>query len=270
MWLTPADMWGDEEHEAIIQPARPRGRQAQVGGARRVTVEFDPVSRRTVAEEVRARLAERIAPASSPPAQPAARPSAACASSSASPARRCARRIQGLVSLGVARAPRQPHATSPSTCPRPALRVTDRVRQSQAVRASCSRCAACSSCRSPSWRASGPPPRARDDPPQRAGVPPVGMPLNEFRVPRSPLPLGGGHACGNPLLAEMYGKVLDALFAVGRVRVAALARSQPDRVGQLIAAPIDEHQRDRQGDRRRRTCRRRRGLRRPPGRSKSA
>ena len=85
---------------------------------RRVTVEFGPVTRQTVAEQVRARLAERDrAPASSRPGR-RCRPSAGSCEEFGVARTSVREAIQGLVSLGVRRAPRQPHRTSPSTCPR--------------------------------------------------------------------------------------------------------------------------------------------------------
>ena len=99
MWLVPADLWGDEEHEAIIRRARPRRR---AGALRRPA--RSRRSRRVDGRRVRARSSARrsasrcgrSSSSGSPPAswRPArrCRPSGRCPSSSASPAPRSAKR----------------------------------------------------------------------------------------------------------------------------------------------------------------------------------
>ena len=110
MWLTPAEHWGDEEHEAVIRPLDLEAAKRKYAGrdGAIVTVEFGPVTRQTVAEQVRARLAERIASGELAPGSPV-------------PAERSAERtVRRRPHLGArsdpgpgvarrGRAPRQPH-----------------------------------------------------------------------------------------------------------------------------------------------------------------
>ena len=69
----------------------------------------------------------------------------------------------------------------------------------------------------------------------------VGMPLDEFRVLDRRFHTLIANACANPLLVEMYGKVLDALFRSGEFESLLYDEANRDRVDQLIARSIDEH-----------------------------
>ena len=51
------------------------------------------------------------------------------------------------------------------------------------------------------------------------------------------------NACANPLLVEMYGKVLDALFRSAEFESLLFDEANRDRVDQLVARSIGEHPR---------------------------
>ena len=136
---------------------------------------------------------------------------------------RCARRSRvssHLASSSVAATAR----TWPSTSPMSASTSTTTARTSCV---SSSRPDARSSCRSSSWRRAVPPlttaPRSRRVAEQFH----PGMELAEFRRLDRRFHALIARACGNPLLVELYGKVLARLFRLGGLRRAALGRRQP-------------------------------------------
>ena len=108
---------------------------------------------------------------------------------------------------------------------------------------SCSRPAACSSCRSSSWRASGRQPRSarRSAAARRSSG--SGCRSTSSAVLDRRFHTLIANACANPLLVEMYGKVLGALFRQRRVRVLLFDEANRDRVDQLVARSIGEHPR---------------------------
>ena len=75
MWLVPPEHWGDEEHEAIIEPLDIDAEKRAVREARSVSHDRGrPVSTRSPAgpcrREIRARLAERSTPGELAPGTP--------------------------------------------------------------------------------------------------------------------------------------------------------------------------------------------------------
>ena len=130
MWLEPAATWGAEEHEAIIRPLDLDGEAVAgfgrpVDGARSTTANFDagqPAHGLRGGPPAAGRVDPR--PASSRPGSRCRRSASLCEEFGV--ARTSVREaIQGLVTLGVHRAPRQPSRTSPSSLPDAATRPVD-------------------------------------------------------------------------------------------------------------------------------------------------
>jgi GntR family transcriptional repressor for pyruvate dehydrogenase complex len=69
-----------------------------------------------------------------------------------------------------------------------------------------------------------------------------GMPLEEFRVLDRRFHTLIATACGNPLLVETYGKVLDALFRSAEFETLLYDDANRDKVDLLIARSIADHQ----------------------------
>ena len=206
-----------------------------------MTVEFGPVTRQTVAEQVRARLAERIgsgelAPGSPVPAERSLTEQFGVARTSVREA------LQGLVSLGVVErrgnrmyvAEHLPDVVFASSAdfaadsrkqfvvqlfePRRVLELP--IFELASERATAHEREAIRRSSQEFW---------------------IGMPLHEFRVLDRRFHTLIANACGNPLLVEMYGKVLDALFRSAEFESLLSDEANRDRVDQLIARSISEH-----------------------------
>ena len=206
-----------------------------------MTVEFGPVTRQTVAEQVRARLAERIAsgelaPGSAVPAERSLSEQFGVARTSVREA------LQGLVSLGVVErrgnrmyvAEHLPEVVFASA----ADFAADTRKQFVVQLFETRRVLELPIFELASERATG---EARDAIRRSAQEFWVGMPLNEFRVLDRRFHTLIANACANPLLVEMYGKVLDALFRSGEFESLLFDEANRDRVDQLITRSIDEH-----------------------------
>ena len=118
--------------------------------------------------------------------------------------------------VGIPRTARQPPGRRRTACPRSASPATRR-RSTSARRwcASCSRCGARSSRRCRSSPLAGPPT------PERADIAELAArstnQLDEFRTIDRAFHTAISRACGNPLLQEVYGKTLGALFDSGEL-----------------------------------------------------
>jgi GntR family transcriptional repressor for pyruvate dehydrogenase complex len=207
-----------------------------------VTVEFGPVTRQTVAEQVRARLAERIASGELAPGSPV--PAERSLSEQFGVARTSVREaLQGLASLGMVErrgnrmyvADRLPDVafTSPADTEADArkqfvvqLFETRRVLELPIFELAADRAT------------SG----ERDAVRRAAQEFWLGMPLAEFRVLDRRFHTLIANSCRNPLLVETYGKVLDALFRSGEFESLLSEAANRERVDELISRSISEHQ----------------------------
>jgi GntR family transcriptional regulator, transcriptional repressor for pyruvate dehydrogenase complex len=206
-----------------------------------VTVEFGPVTRQTVAEQVRARLAERIASCELAPGSPV--PAERSLSEQFGVARTSVREaLQGLVSLGVVErrgnrmyvAEHLPEVVFAS----PAEFAADSRKQFVVQLFETRRVLELPIFELASERATA---EEREAIRRSAQEFWVGMPLNEFRVLDRRFHTLVANACANPLLVEMYGKVLDALFRSAEFESLLYHEANRDRVEQLVARSIDEH-----------------------------
>jgi GntR family transcriptional repressor for pyruvate dehydrogenase complex len=206
-----------------------------------VTVEFGPVTRQTVAEQVRARLAERIAsgelaPGSAVPAERSLSEQFGVARTSVREA------LQGLVSLGVVErrgnrmyvAEHLPEVVFAS----PADFAADSRKQFVVQLFETRRVLELPIFELASERATA---EERDAIRRSSQEFWIGMPLDEFRVLDRRFHTLIANACANPLLVEMYGKVLDALFRSAEFESLLFDEANRDRVDQLIARSIGEH-----------------------------
>ena len=206
-----------------------------------MTVEFGPVTRRTVAEQVRARLAERIAsgelaPGSAVPAERSLSEQFGVARTSVREA------LQGLVSLGVVErrgnrmyvAEHLPEVVFAS----PSEFAADSRKQFVVQLFETRRVLELPIFELASERAT---PEERDAIRRNSQEFWFGMPLDEFRVLDRRFHTLIANACGNPLLVEMYGKVLDALFRSTEFESLLYDAANRDRVDQLITRSINEH-----------------------------
>jgi GntR family transcriptional regulator, transcriptional repressor for pyruvate dehydrogenase complex len=206
-----------------------------------MTVEFGPVTRQTVAEQVRARLAERIASGELAPGQPV--PAERSLSEQFGVARTSVREaLQGLASMRLVErrgnrmyvAELLPEVAFAS----PAESEADERKQYVAQLFETRRVlelpifelAAC---------------RAGDD--EREAIRRaahefwVGMPLDEFRALDRRFHTLIAGACGNALLVEMYGKVLEALFRSAEFESLLFDEANRASVDELIATSIADH-----------------------------
>ncbi len=206
-----------------------------------MTVEFGPVTRQTVAEQVRARLAERIASGELAPGSPV--PAERGLSEQFGVARTSVREaLQGLVSLGVVErrgnrmyvAEHLPEVVFAS----PADFAADSRKQFVVQLFETRRVLELPIFELASERAT-----ADEREAIRRGAQEfwVGMPLQDFRVLDRRFHTLIANACANPLLVEMYGKVLDALFRSGEFESLLFDEANRGRVDQLITRSIDEH-----------------------------
>ena len=97
---------------------------------------------------------------------------------------------------------------------------------------------------------------ARRDPPVAAQFH-AGMPLDEFRRLDRVFHTMIAAACGNPLLVELYGKVLDALFRSASSQSLLYDEANRERVDDIIGQSVLEHQAIATGGASRRSRRRR-------------
>lgn len=207
-----------------------------------MTVQFGPVTRQTVAEQVRARLAERIAsgelaPGSAVPAERTLSEQFGVARTSIREA------LQGLASLGlVERRGNRMYVTE--LLPEVAFASPDQTRadtrkqfvvqlfetrrvlelpifELAAGRAGADEREAIRRAASEFW---------------------AGMPLDEFRIHDRRFHTLIANACHNPLLVETYGKVLDALFRSAEFDSLLYERANRERVDELVARSIADHQ----------------------------
>jgi GntR family transcriptional repressor for pyruvate dehydrogenase complex len=206
-----------------------------------VTVEFGPVTRQTVAEQVRARLAERIASGELAPGSPV--PAERTLSEQFGVARTSVREaLQGLASLGVVErrgnrmyvAHRLPDVTfaSPDDTADDArkqfvvqLFETRRVLELPIFELAADRATT----------------DERDAIRRAAQEFWLGMPLAEFRLMDRRFHTLIANACHNPLLVETYGKVLDALFRSGEFESLLSEEANREHVDELISRSINEH-----------------------------
>jgi GntR family transcriptional regulator, transcriptional repressor for pyruvate dehydrogenase complex len=205
-------------------------------------VEFGPVTRQTVAEQVRARLAERIASGELAPGSPV--PAERALSELFGVARTSIREaVQGLLSTGmierrgnrlyvaellpgVAFTPPEQQAADSRKLFVAQLFETRRVLELPifelaSCRAEASEREAIRRAAQEFW---------------------VGMPLTEFRTLDRRFHALIATACGNPLLVEMYGKVLEALFRSAEFESLLYHEANRQQVDQLIARSIADHQ----------------------------
>jgi len=206
-----------------------------------VTVEFGPVTRQTVAEQVRARLAERIASGELAPGSPV--PAERSLSEQFGVARTSVREaLQGLASLGVVErrgnrmyvAELLPEVAFAS----PDDTEADSRKQFVALLFETRRVLELPIFELASERATTDEREAIRRSAQEFWV---GMPLDEFRVLDRRFHTLIANACGNALLVEMYGKVLDALFRSSEFESLLYHEANREQVDELIARSIGDH-----------------------------
>ncbi len=200
-------------------------------------VQFDPVSRRTVSAEIRAAIADRIRSRQLPPGSQLPSERELCEQFGV--ARTSVREaIQGLIMLGLIER-RANRAYVVEHLPTVQLDGQDgrkrRVRElfevRQAVEIPIARLAAC---------------RASDE--QRAHIKAIAdrfdaeMKLAEFRRLDREFHWAVARACGNDTLAELYGKVLESLFASREFDELLEARSNRTAVREIIRNAAVMHQ----------------------------
>jgi GntR family transcriptional regulator, transcriptional repressor for pyruvate dehydrogenase complex len=206
-----------------------------------VTVEFGPVTRQTVAEQVRARLAERIASGELAPGQPV--PAERALSEQFGVARTSVREaLQGLASKGLVER-RGNRMYVAELLPEVAFASADEAeadgrKQFVAQLFETRRVLELPIFELASCRAST---DERDAIRRAAQEFWVGMPLDEFRALDRRFHTLIANACGNPLLVEMYGKVLDALFRSSEFESLLFHEANRERVDALIERSIADH-----------------------------
>ena len=207
-----------------------------------MTVEFGPVTRQTVAEQVRARLAERIASGELAPGSPV--PAERSLSEQFGVARTSVREaLQGLVSLGVVER-RGNRMYVAELLPEVAFASPDQTEADERKQFVAQLFETRRVLELPIFELASC--RANDD--EREAIRRaaqefyVGMPLQEFRVLDRRFHTLIANACGNPLLMEMYGKVLDALFRSSEFESLLYHEANRERVDELIAGSVRDHQ----------------------------
>jgi GntR family transcriptional repressor for pyruvate dehydrogenase complex len=206
-----------------------------------VTVEFGPVTRTTVAEQVRARLAERIASGELAPGSPV--PAERALSEQFGVARTSIREaLQGLMSKGLVErrgnrmfvaellpdvAFASPDQTEADSRKQFVAQLFETRRVLELPIFELASCRATSEDREAIRRAA-----------QEFWA---GMPLTEFRTLDRRFHTLIANACGNPLLVEMYGKVLDALFRSAEFESLLYHEANRTQVDQLVARSIADH-----------------------------
>ena len=208
-----------------------------------MTVEFGPVTRQTVTEQVRARLAERIASGELAPGAPVPAERTLCEQFGV--ARTSVREaLQGLVSLGLVER-RGNRCTSSERLPEVAFATPDETPPTRASSSSRELFETRRVLELPIAELASVPGDAdeRDAIRARAQEFWAGMPLDEFRRLDRRFHSLIADACGNPLLVELYGKVLDALFELDEFESLLFHEAEP-RAGRRAdhRASIAEHQ----------------------------
>jgi GntR family transcriptional repressor for pyruvate dehydrogenase complex len=206
-----------------------------------VSVEFGPVTRLTVAEQVRIQLADRIASGELAPGSPV--PAERTLSEQFGVARTSVREaLQGLVSKGLVER-RGNRMYVAELLPEVAFATPDES-AADARKAFVSQLFETrrvlelpifelASCRATADE--------RDAIRRAAHEFWEGMPLHEFRTLDRRFHTMIANACGNPLLVEMYGKVLDALFRSSEFESLLFHEANREQVDELIAGSIRDH-----------------------------
>jgi GntR family transcriptional repressor for pyruvate dehydrogenase complex len=207
-----------------------------------VTVEFGPITRQTIAEQVRARITERIASGELAPGSPV--PAERSLSEQFGVARTSVREaLQGLVSKGLVER-RGNRMYVPELLPdvaftSPEQTEADSRKQFVAQLFETRRVLELPIFELASCRAT---PDERDAIRRAAHEFWPGMPLDEFRALDRRFHTMIANACGNPLLVEVYGKVLDALFRSREFESLLVNEANRERVDDLIARSTADHQ----------------------------
>jgi GntR family transcriptional repressor for pyruvate dehydrogenase complex len=206
-----------------------------------VTIEFGPVTRQTVTEQVRARLAERIASGELAPGAPV--PAERTLSEQFGVARTSVREaLQGLVSKGLVER-RGNRMYVSELLPGVAFATPDQTeaderKQFVAQLFETRRVLELPIFELASCRATS----DERDAIRRASLEFwAGMPLDEFRTLDRRFHTLIANACGNPLLVEMYGKVLDALFRSSEFESLLYEEQNREQVDALISRSIADH-----------------------------
>jgi len=207
-----------------------------------MTVEFGPVTRQTVAEQVRARLAERIVSGELSPGSPV--PAERTLSETFGVARTSVREaVQGLLSTGLIErrgnrlyvAERLPDVAFST----PEEQAADSRKLYVAQLFETRRVLELPIFELASGRAT----TAEREAIRRAAQEFwVGMPLHEFRNLDRRFHTLIANACGNPLLVEIYGKVLEGLFRSAEFESLLYSEANRTQVDELIARSIADHQ----------------------------
>jgi len=204
-------------------------------------VGFEPIVRQTISEQVRAQLVERIGSGELAPGEPV--PSERALSERFGVARTSIREaLQGLISLGLIErrgnrihvVERLPLVTVPGTEGGPDARkayVRQLFETRRVIELPIFELAAT---------------RATDA--QREEIRSVaeqfrpGMPLDEFRRLDRIFHTTIAAACGNPLLVELYGKVLNALFHSGEFESLLYDEANRERVRAIVGQSVLDHE----------------------------
>ena len=204
-------------------------------------VGFEPIVRQTISEQVRAQIVERIGSGELAPGEPV--PSERALSERFGVARTSIREaLQGLISLGLVErrgnrihvVERLPLVTVPGTDgDRDARKAY--VRQLFETRRVLEL---------PIFELAAT--RATDA--QRAEICSIsaqfrpGMPLDDFRRLDRIFHTTVAAACGNPLLVELYGKVLNALFQSGEFESLLYDEANRERVADIVGQSVLDHE----------------------------
>jgi DNA-binding FadR family transcriptional regulator len=201
-------------------------------------IRFDPVERRTVSEEVREAIAERIETGDLPPGRQL--PSERDLCEQFAVARTSVREaIQGLVTIGLLER-RGNRCYVAELLPNLQLDIADsrkqRVRElfevRQVVEVPIARLAASRATQ-----------EQRDELLRMASAFLPSMPLDEFRRLDRAFHSAVARACGNATLAELYGKVMESLFASADFDELLEARTNRRAVRDVIRSSITAHRR---------------------------
>ena len=238
MWLVPAEHWGASESQAIIDPldidAEIR-RFSALGGRAVVTEPFGQIERRTVAEEVRHAIVDgiragRLRPGEALPPERELAEQFGVARTSVREA------IVGLSALGVIerqgnRVRVVEHVPDVEVgVDHRKTAVRDMFETRRAIEVAIAEYACC-----------------RADDAQRAEIEALaarfgpGLELAEFRALDRAFHAAIAQACGNKVLAEVYAKVLDALFQSGDFDSLLASDVNAEAVAGIIAESAADH-----------------------------
>jgi len=204
-------------------------------------VGFEPIVRQTISEQVRLQLVERIGSGELAPGEPV--PSERALSERFGVARTSIREaLQGLISLGLVErrgnrihvVERLPLVTVPGTAGGPDARK-EYVRQLFETR----RVLELPIFELAATRATD---AQRDEIRAVADQFRPGMPLDDFRRLDRIFHMTIATACGNPLLVELYGKVLNALFQSGEFESLLYDEANRERVGVIVGQSVLDHE----------------------------